>query len=276
MKISIITTKVVPSFLVALTAFTFWGAAQETRAETIRVGMECTYAPFNFRNDAGELAGYDVDVAKGVAEIIGADLEYVCQKWDGMIPALLANKFDLIIASMSITDKRLEKIDFSSPYRFSIGRMIARKGLDAELFDDAGEPIAEGFKGVKVGIERASTYASWFEAKLPEADIVYYDTNEALYLDLQNGRTDVIMTNPMKAYLKFLSKDTGTNFEIVGPEIDEEEFFGVGVGVGLRKGNEELRDSISAALKTLINNGSMEKFALQYFPFKLHKDAWGE
>src|SRR5690606_25048945 len=64
-------------------------------AETLRVGMECTYAPFNYRTSDGELAGYDVDVAKGIAEIIGADLEFVCQEWDGMIPALLANKFDL-------------------------------------------------------------------------------------------------------------------------------------------------------------------------------------
>ena len=73
------------------------GAA--VQAETLRVGMECTYAPFNYKNAAGELEGYDVDVANGVAEIIGADLEFVCQKWDGMIPALLANKFDLVGAA---------------------------------------------------------------------------------------------------------------------------------------------------------------------------------
>ncbi len=250
------------------------GAA--VKAETLRVGMECTYAPFNFRNEAGELVGYDVDVAKGVAGIIKADLEYVCQKWDGMIPALLANKFDLVIASMSITEKRLEKMDFSSPYRFSIGRLVGRKGLDVELFDSAGNPNAENFKGLKVGLERASTYASWFEAKLPGADVILYDTNEALYLDLQNGRTDLIMTNPMKAYLRFLSKEDGAGFKLVGPEIDEEKYFGVGVGVGLRKGNEELRDRISAALKQLINDGSLEQYARKYFPFKLHKEEWGQ
>ena len=82
------------------------GAAAQ--AETLRVGMECTYAPFNFKKADGTLDDYDVDVAKGVAEILGADLEFVCQKWDGMIPALLANKFDLVVASMSITDSRLE------------------------------------------------------------------------------------------------------------------------------------------------------------------------
>ena len=85
------------------------GAPQTASAETLRVGMECTYAPLNFKNADGKLDGYDVDVAKGVAGLIGADLDFVCQKWDGMIPALLANKFDLVVASMSITDKRLKK-----------------------------------------------------------------------------------------------------------------------------------------------------------------------
>ena len=167
-------------------------------------------------------------------------------------------------------------MDFSSPYRFSIGRLVGRKGLDATLFDDAGNPIPANFKGLKIGLERASTYASWFEAKVPSADVIFYDTNESLYLDLQNGRTDLIMTNPMKAHLKFLSKEDGSGFELVGPEIDEEKYFGIGVGVGLRKGNEELRDKISAAIKQLINDGSLEKYALKYFPFKLHKQAWGQ
>lgn len=252
------------------------GVSSAAQAETLRVGMECTYAPFNFKNEAGELDGYDVDVAKGVAEIIGADIEYVCQDWDGMIPALLANKFDLIIASMSITEARKERIDFSTPYRFSIGRIVARDDLDFELFDDAGEPIAASFDGIKMGLERASTYATWFEDKLPAANVTFYDSTEAMYLDLKNGRTDAIMTNPMKAYLSFLSQDGVEGFEIVGPEIDEEEYFGVGVGVGLRQGNEDLRDSISAALKQMINDGSMEAAAMKYFPFKLHKDEWGQ
>ena len=250
--------------------------AMPASAETLRVGMECTYAPFNYRNADGELEGYDVDVANGVAGIIGADLEFVCQEWDGMIPALLANKFDLIVASMSITDERKKKMDFSSPYRFSVGQMVGNKDAKLELFDEAGDPIPANFEGVKIGLERATTYSNWFEAKLPEAEVVLYDSNEALYLDLQNGRTDAIMTNPMKAYLKFLSKEEGSNFELVGPEIDEEEFFGIGVGIGLRQGQPELKARLDGALKELINSGELESYALKIFPFKLHKDEWGQ
>ncbi len=251
-------------------------AAGSVSAETLRVGMECTYAPFNYRTADGELAGYDVDVAKGVAEIIGADLEFVCQQWDGMIPALLANKFDLIVASMSITDTRKEKIDFSGPYRDSVGRLIGKADADWKLFDDNGAPIAENFNGLRVGLERASTYENWFNAKLPGAEIVLYDGSEPLYLDLQNGRVDMIMTNPMKAQLRFLSKEAGNKFGFVSPAISEVEFFGIGVGIGLRQGQDELRERLSAAIRELINNGSLKEYALKIFPFQIHNDEWGK
>lgn len=243
-------------------------------AETLRVGMECTYAPFNYRTAAGDLDGYDVDVAKGVGEIIGADIEYVCQKWDGMIPALLANKFDLVIASMSITNKRIEKMDFSAPYRVSVGRLVGAKSKHYKLFDDAGMPMASSFDGVRVGLERASTYADWFAAKMPDAEVVFYDSSESLYLDLTNGRIDVLMTNPMKAHLKFLSKDKGAKYEFVSPAINEEEYFGIGVGIGLRKGNDALKSRLDDAVIQLSKDGSLKKYALKYFPFAIHNEEW--
>jgi polar amino acid transport system substrate-binding protein len=262
------------ALLTAAFAVVALGAQNPASAETLRVGMECTYAPFNFKNADGELDGYDVDVAKGVAGIIGADLEFVCQQWDGMIPALLANKFDLVVASMSITDTRLEKMDFSQPYRISVGRLVGKKNAGFNLFDDAGKPIPANFAGLKVGLERASTYASWFEAVLPEAEVALYDENEALYLDLVNGRTDMIMTNPMKAYLRFLSKEDGAGFEFVSPQVDERKYFGIGVGIGLRKGNDELKGRLNGALKTLTEDGSLETYALKYFPFTIHNEKW--
>jgi polar amino acid transport system substrate-binding protein len=256
--------------LVAMALF----ATHSPAAETLRVGMECTYAPFNYRTSGGELAGYDVDVAKGVSDIIGVEFDYVCQEWDGMIPALLANKFDLIIASMSITEKRMEQIDFSAPYRVSIGRLVGPVGKNYNLFDANEEPIAQNFEGLRVGVERASTYFEWFSNKLPGAELVLYDGNEPMYLDLKNGRVDMIMTNPMKAHLSFLSGEGAGKYEFVSPAINEPEFFGPGVGVALRKGNEELRDSISSALRQLNREGKLEEYALKIFPFPIHDEAW--
>ena len=248
--------------------------ASSAAAETLRVGTECTYHPFNFRDADGTLKGYDIDVAKAVAQHIGAEVEFVCQKWDGMIPALLANKFDLIVASMSITDKRKEKIDFSDPYRVSIGQFIGKKSKDFKFFNGDGSVNAAGFKGIKVGLQRATTYDNWVQAKAPDADVVRYDGAEALYLDLKAGRVDVIMTNPMKAYLKFLSKPDGDGFSVIGPQIEEQEYFGIGVGIGLRKGNNELLTRINEAIATITKDGSLEKYSLKYFPFTIHPSQW--
>lgn len=261
--------------LLAVAAATL-ALAAPAAAEKLRVGMECTYAPFNYRTDSGELAGYDVDVAKGVAEIIGAELDFVCQQWDGMIPALLANKFDLIVASMSITESRLEKIDFSSPYRDSVGRIVGKSGQDLNLFDPSGNPIPDNFAGLRVGLERASTYESWFNAKLPDADVVLYDGSEPMYLDLVNGRVDAIMTNPMKAHLRFLTQEEGSGFEFISPAISEVEFFGIGVGIGLRQGQPELKERLNGAIKQLINDGKLTEYALKYFPFPIHNEEWGD
>ena len=249
-------------------------ASVPAHAETLRVGMECTYAPFNYRTPEGEMAGYDVDVAKGVAERIGAELDYVCQEWDGMIPALLANKFDLIVASMSITDERKQKIDFSVPYRVSLGRILGSKDAGLKLFDDKGAPIPEAFNGLRFGVERASTYAKWVEAKLPGAEVVLYDGSQSMLLDLQNGRIDIAISNPMKAYLEFLSKENGAGFQFVSPPIDEVKYFGPGVGIGLRKGNEELLKRIDKALTDMTADGSLEKYSKKYFPFAINPGKW--
>ena len=251
-----------------------WAAQVPASAETLRVGTECTYHPFNFRDENGELQGYDIDVAKAVGEHIGAEVEFVCQKWDGMIPSLLANKFDLIVASMSITDERKQKIDFSDPYRVSIGQFIAAKEKGLKFFNDDGSVNETGFDGVKVGLQRATTYDNWMQARAPGAKVVRYDSTEALYLDLRNGRVDAIMTNPMKAYLKFLSQPDGDGFDVVGPQIEEPEYFGIGVGIGLRKGNDELLGRINKAIRTITEDGSLETFAKKHFPFTIHPQKW--
>ncbi len=249
-------------------------AATAASAEALRVGTECTYAPFNYRTADGELTGYDVDVAREVGKRISAEIEFVCQEWDGMIPALLANKFDLIVASMSITDKRLKQIDFSGPYRVSIGQFVGRKDADLTLFDDSGEVIPGNFDGLRVGLERSSTYEEWMKAKVPDAEIVYYDANEPMYLDLTAGRVDVIMTNPMKAYLKFLSKEGNQDFDVIGPQIEEQAYFGIGVGIGLRKDQEALKGRINEALKAMTEDGTLDEFSLRYFPFPIYPQSW--
>ncbi len=238
--------------------------------ETLMVGSECTYFPFNYRDSDGVLKGYDIDVANEVAKRLKAKADYVCMKFDGLLPALLAGKFDLIAASLSITADRAQKIDFSVPYRLSIGQFVAPKAKKLALFNGDGTINKAAFKGIRVGIQRATTYDNWFQAIVPDANIVRYEGVEAIYLDLKSGRVDAIMTNPMKTYLEFLSKPDGAGFEVVGPQISDEKYFGTGAGIGLRKGNEALLKRIDAAILDMKKDGTLDKFSKLYFPFAIY------
>jgi polar amino acid transport system substrate-binding protein len=238
--------------------------------EVLRAGTECTYFPFNFRDADGTLKGYDVDVGNEIGKRLNMKVEWVCQKWDGMLPALLANKYDVILASLSITEERRQKIDFSVSYRLSIGQFVGPKAKGLKLFKDDKTPDTAAFKGVKVGLQRGTTYENWITAKVPDATAVKYDTVEQTYLELKSGRVDVIMTNPMKTYLEFLSKPDGAGFEVIGPQIDEEKYFGTGAGVGLRKGEDALLKKIDAALVDMKKDGTLDKFSKVYFPFAIY------
>ncbi|WP_170574533.1 transporter substrate-binding domain-containing protein [Ruegeria atlantica] len=248
-------------------------AVPAAQAETIRVGTTCTYFPFNFKDSDGNLSGYDVDVAKEVVKRIGAEVEFVCQAWDGLIPAILSEKFDLIVASMSITPDRMKKLDFSVPYRISEGRLIGRVDAEHKLFNEDGTPIVEAFDGLRLGLPRSSVYDRWTDAFLPEAEILGYDSPDSMYLDLQNGRVDLIFTNPMKAHLSFLSADGIEGFEFVSPAINDPEYFGTGAGIALRKGNEDLQARLDAALTEMREDGTLDEFSLRYFPFAIYPDS---
>ncbi|MCC6471839.1 MAG: transporter substrate-binding domain-containing protein [Alphaproteobacteria bacterium] len=238
--------------------------------EKLMVGSECTYFPFNYRDSDNVLKGYDIDVANEIAKRLNAKVEYVCMKFDGLLPALLAGKFDLIAASLSITEDRRQKIDFSVPYRLSIGQFVAPKAKKLQLFNADGSLNKPAFKGIRVGIQRATTYDNWFQAIVPDANVVRYEGVEAIYLDLKAGRVDAIMTNPMKTYLEFLSKPDGAGFEVVGPQITEEKYFGTGAGIGLRKDNPELLKRIDTAILDMKKDGTLDKFSKLYFPFAIY------
>lgn len=238
--------------------------------EALKAATDCAYFPFSFRDTDGVLKGYEIDLGEDMARRANFKVEWVCQKFDGLIPSLLSNKFDLIISTMSITEERRKSIDFSASYRMSVGQFVGPKGKGIKLFKADGTPDAAVFKGLKVGLGRATTYDNWMQAKAPEATVVRYDTDAQMYLELKAGRVDMLMTNPLKIYLEFLSKPDGAGFEVNGPQIRDEKYFGIGVGVGVRKGNEALVKRIDTAINDMKKDGSLEKYSKKYFPFTIY------
>jgi lysine-arginine-ornithine-binding protein len=252
--------------------FGLWTSAASARE--IKVGTDCTYPPFGYREASGELKGYDIDIAREIGKRMGADLTFVCQAFDGMLPGLMAGKFDLVVASLSITDERKKSIDFSVPYRSASARFIGPKAATLNPMSADGKPNPAALKGKVIGIQRATTYEKYLTASFPGVELGRYDTVDNMLLDLKAGRIDLAFGGPIKLSADFLEKPQGKDFGFVGPEIDDVQAFGPGIGVGLRKNEPEMLNAVNAALKGMFDDGTFKAINQRYWQFSVLPSVW--
>ncbi|HEB94934.1 MAG TPA: transporter substrate-binding domain-containing protein [Sedimenticola thiotaurini] len=224
-------------------------------ADKIRIGTEGAYPPFNMIDKNGKLAGFDIDIAKALCDKMGADCVFVTQDWDGIIPGLLAGKYDAIIASMSITDERKKAVDFTDRYYSNSLALIARKGSKV----DPGN-----LSGLSIGAQRA-TIAAEHAQKIKGARVKLYDTQENAYLDLASGRIDVLVTDRLPGY-DWLKSPQGKEFQFIGDPID----IGDQIGIAVRKGEDKLRERFNKAIDAIRADGTYDRINAKYFPFSIY------
>jgi lysine-arginine-ornithine-binding protein len=226
--------------------------------DKLRIGTEAAYKPFAWVLPSGELTGFDIDVAKALCTQMQVECEIVNQSFDGLIPALNAKKIDAIIASMTITDDRLNAIDFAGPYYNVPALFIAPKGSGTEISE-------EGLDGKYVGVQRGSTMANYVKEKFPSARIQLYDTSDAANLDLASGRVDAVFADSV-VLNDFLATPEGEGFEPVGEPVVDVELLGSGAGIGVRKGDAELKQKFDDALAAIIASGEYKTINDAYIP----------
>ncbi|WP_027258691.1 transporter substrate-binding domain-containing protein [Leisingera aquimarina] len=245
---------------VAAAAMTLAGSTAV--AEALRVGVEGAYAPFSKKEADGTLSGFDIDMAYALCQKLERECVLVEQEWDGMIPALIANKYDAIVASMSITEDRKKKVGFSEKYYHTPSRFIAR--------DDASfEMTREGTSGVKIGVLRGTTLQCYVEKHFPEADIKLYNTQEDVFADLTAGRLDLQLNNTLGALEGFLNTPQGKGFSFYGEDLDDPACLGEGVGIAVRKG-DPLAAELSAAIEEIRADGTYKTINDKYFPVDIY------
>jgi polar amino acid transport system substrate-binding protein len=242
-----------------LVAFSGIASAQDK----IRIGTEGAYPPFNFFDANGELQGFDVDIAKALCDEMGAECEFVAQDWDGIIPALIANKYDAIIASMSITEERKEKVDFSNKYYSTPPAMIVPKESDLAAADPAA------LAGKSVGAQSATTHATYLEDKYTDASIKLYGTQDEANLDLVSGRLDAIVADSV-VLSEWLKTDDGACCKILAALPNDPAYFGDGAGIAVRKGEDDLREKFNAAIEAIRASGTYEEINNKYFDFSVY------
>jgi len=242
---------------------TFALASAAAQAGPLRVGVEGAYPPFSWKEPDGSLKGFDIDFAYEVCKRLGRECVLIEQEWDGMIPALLAKKFDTIIASMSITEERKKKIDFTDKYYNTPPGIVAKK--------DAGfKRTNAGLKGKRLGVQRATTHQCTAESLFPDAELVLYATQEEIFQDLASGRLDAQISDSLQALEGFLKQDMGKGYAFVGEMIDDEACQGVGAGFAVRKKDTALRDSMSNVIKAMRDDGTYKKLNDKYFDIDIY------
>jgi octopine/nopaline transport system substrate-binding protein len=256
------------------------GQAQTKEWKKVRVGTEGAYAPYNFVEANGKLAGFEIDLANEFCKRMKVECEIVAQDWDGIIPALQASKYDAIMAGMNITDKRLETITFSTPYANAPGAFAALKSsalaqmpgtgqvyslatntADAQKAIDAIKPL---LKGKVIGAQVSTTNLAFVEKFFKElVDVRSYKTTEQHDLDLTAGRIDGAFA-AITYWNDVISKPEGKDIVIVGPGFSG-DILGRGIAAGIRKEDAQLKGMFDEAIKATTADGTIKALSVKWF-----------
>lgn len=255
-------------------AFTQPVLAQDAQ-KPIKIATEGAYAPWNFTTADGKLDGLEVELANDLCARMKVTCEIVAQDWDGLIPSLTVGKFDVIMASMFITPKRLESIDFTQPYAvdpsgFAVAKDsdLGKLGVSAEKFklEDEAAAIAAIDKlkpllqGKIVGVQAATTNLDFVKKYFGDTvEIREYKTTEQHDLDLAAGRIDALFAQ-QTALTATLAKPEFADYTIAGPGFVG-GVFGLGTGAGLRKEDTKLKDMLNAAIDSAIADGTIKRIS---------------
>ena len=231
--------------------------ARVQEAGVLKIGTEGTYAPYSYHDEAGNLVGFDVEIAELIAEKLGVEAEFVETKWDAMIAGLDAERFDIIANQVGISEERLEKYDFSEPYTYIHGALIVNKdNEDITSFEDIS------------GKKSAQTLTSNWAQTAEEygAELVGVDGFEQSIELIASGRADLTINSEVALY-DYLKQKPDAPIKSVALSDDPSI-----VGIPVRKGEASLYEAINAAIIELKEAGTLTELSLKYFGADITKE----
>jgi His/Glu/Gln/Arg/opine family amino acid ABC transporter permease subunit len=242
----------IPATLLLLTIF---GAPSQSKAsdpEPLTVALTGKYPPFSFYDTNGDLAGFDVDVSRGVARELGKELEIVTTEWDGILAGLLAGKYDAIIGSMAITAERQKQVDFSRPYYVSGAQLF----VNAESSSDIRS--IKDLAGRRVGVVLGETFEHYLTEHHPEIETVTYKSTVDIYQEMLNGRLSGFVTDRLVGGYQIQS--AAMPFRPAGELLYREQ-----MGIPVAHGHPERLARINRALSRLEKSGTMAELNRKWF-----------
>jgi len=235
-------------------------------AETVKIGIAAEpYPPFARPDSAGNWTGWEVEIAGAICA--AAELECVITPtaWDGIIPSLMGEQIDAIMASMSITEDRAKQIDFSDYYYKTPAVIVTAAGSDIE-------PTPEGLTGKILGVQASTTHQAYAQKYFGDvvAELRVYQTQDEANQDLYSGRIDAVQADSI-AMADFVESDIGDCCTIVGAVKDDPAILGQGVGAGVRKGDDALREKLNEGIAKILADGTHDEITAKYFSAPIYQ-----
>jgi polar amino acid transport system substrate-binding protein len=231
-----------------------------TRISSIRFLTEVDYPPFDFPGPDGNPAGFNVDLARQICEELKVGCTIQMRRFDTLINALSENRGDAVIASLGPTPTLRAKVDFSDPYYRSPARFVARR--DTTL----GEVLPERLEGRKIAVVAGTAHEAFIKTFFTEAEARPYPTPEAARDALRRGEVDLLFGDGIQLAFWLNGTDSGGCCEFKGGPYTESRYFGEGIGIAVRRGNDTLRQAFNYALFRLWEKGRFTDLWLRYFP----------
>lgn len=247
----------------ALALASFAGAAE---AQQVKVGIAAEpYPPFTSPDAAGNWVGWEVDMINAVCAAAELDCVITPVAWDGIIPSLTGGQIDAIMNSMSITEERLQTIDFSDKYYNTPAVIVGPKGVDMA-------PTPEGLAGKIIGVQVSTIHQVYVDKYFAgtAAEVKTYQTQDEANQDLVAGRIDATQADSIALEAFLQSEEGAACCELKGAVADDPEILGLGVGIGLRKGEEELKAKFNAGIAKVLEDGTYDEISSKYFSSSIY------
>ncbi len=255
--------------IAACGTFVLHGAIASARADTLDdikkkgemvVGMEAAYVPYEFFKD-GKIIGYDCDIAEKIAAKIGVKVSFLDTDWAGIIPALYAHKFDVIMSGMTMTAERAKRVSFSMPYGDAsvMVFLLANNTTIKTAADLSGKTIGSQLGSAPAVVAQKLDAKFKAEGKPGLADIKLYEHFPEAYLDLANHRTDAVLNS--LSTLQVVMKEQPGKFRMIGGVQDIKAYF----GLAFRKDDERLTKIANEVLGEMKANGELAKLQEKWF-----------
>ncbi len=220
--------------------------------DTLVVAMELAYPPFETKDADGNPSGVSVDFAKAFGEYIGKDVVIENIAWDGLIPALQTGKADMVMSSMTITDERKEKVDFSEPYANALLALLTNKDSGITSIEDMN------VEGRKIAVKTGSTGYFYAQKNLPNAEIIALADESACVTEVAQGKADGFIYDQLTIYRNWQANlDTTGAVFIPFQEADQ-------WGIAVQKGNTELLDELNEFIEKYTAEGGFDELTDKY------------